>query len=271
MLLDSRVIINLQEVDVTLYSELSKLFITKGYFHQYSSYDTKRSGYMGVLTAWPQEYPLVKLERIRISDIIPEYCTKPSSNKSYIQYIKYFITWIIHPFQSYHLYKHPEPDPWKIATYRKNVLLSTALEINQQKVVIHNYHMPCAYWCPKVIDYHLETILQYINTDKSTKYNILVGDFNAKLSDMNKLLTDNNFTNLSHSAEYTTKVVTKKGPFDGILDYIFLTKEFSNNETYVYRLDETKNAKDLTLSNDSILPDQYHASDHAIIYSKFTF
>lgn len=82
-------------------------------------------------------------------------------------------------------------DPWDMSENRFNVLLTVVLRLRGNDnglFSISNYHMPCAFYCPPVMNIHSEMVARRVQTlaanvcDKeqegSTIPHILAGDFN---------------------------------------------------------------------------------------------
>jgi 2',5'-phosphodiesterase len=89
-------------------------------------------------------------------------------------------------------------DPWNIAQYRNNVLVSLTLQDKDTAkcFVVSNYHMPCCYFAPPVMTIHVDLAAAHVQRLATSKNNnngsnesssqptslpyILAGDWNIK-------------------------------------------------------------------------------------------
>jgi 2',5'-phosphodiesterase len=148
----------------------------------------------------------------------------------------------------------PKKDAWQMAAGRKNCVLQTRLVDKQENLFsVFNYHMPCMFRDPDVMNIHARTLLQVCNKQAEAEPFILCGDFNAQpASDVLKILKGRAielpkstkfkiapvlpceprlrcaheqlghmppFTNFSHTKHSETE-------FKGVIDYIFISNEF---------------------------------------------
>ena len=128
--------------------------------------------YMGVGIAYPiKDFDTLNVDICRLSD--ERACgwprEKPSEEESgatgFRQKIVQKITsFAVHTMQSINNglvkrlgYAEKEIDPWKISEKRFNVLLTVVLRFRTGDMFsVSNYHMPCAFWAPAVMNIHAE-------------------------------------------------------------------------------------------------------------------
>ena len=223
----------LQEIDYTFTSALHTFFANKGYAFVTGLYGKSFNGYMGVGIAYPlQEFETIKVDVCRLSDEreggwprIPEDTSeegvlKKLSNglfknvKSLTMSTLKTATELLQNYVGKYLRTdfrlllgmptESPIDPWDMSKNRFNILLTVALRFrtdgknNSSNVfAISNYHMPCAFYCPPVMNIHIDLaarraqqlateISNILNgKDKSDEVNgddtmphILAGDFN---------------------------------------------------------------------------------------------
>lgn len=128
--------------------------------------------YMGVGIAYPiKDFDTLNVDICRLSD--ERSCgwprEKPSEEESgatgFRQKIVQKITaFAVHTMQSINNglvkrlgYAQKEIDPWEISEKRFNVLLTVVLRFRTGDTFsVSNYHMPCAFWAPAVMNIHAE-------------------------------------------------------------------------------------------------------------------
>jgi 2',5'-phosphodiesterase len=155
-------------------------------------------------------------------------------------------------------------DPWNIAEYRSNALVTMKLQdIQSEKCfAVGNYHMPCCFYAPQVMTLHVDLAARHIQklAAQSSMPYILAGDFNITPdSSQYRLMTtgqmdkgDPEWPSPRHGTtwEPTAKPmasayrlaegkepnftnyarVGEQEPFIDTLDYIFLSKDTETNE-----------------------------------------
>jgi len=199
----------LQEVCYPFASALHAFFAKKGYHFVTGLYGKPFNGYMGVGLAYPIEhFETVNVDICRLRDERPGGWPREkideqedSSTKRFGQLIKRFTLKTIQAVVNGHLiqrlgYSSEKPvDPWHMSENRFNVLLTVALRSRAEgskTFSVSNYHMPCAFYAPAVMNIHSEMVAKRVQdlakeTLKSIEKSngshemipyILAGDFN---------------------------------------------------------------------------------------------
>ena len=208
----------LQEICYSFTSELHAFFAQRGYQFVTGLYGKKFNGYMGVGIAYPTEhFETVKVDICRLSDERmggwpreeeDEYAAKkkgPGFIHQFSKAINQFIRNRVIKQLGFSPQQERKPiDPWEMSENRFNVLVSVALRHRHSDTsssmtgdgtfLISNYHMPCAFYAPPVMNIHSEMVARRVQTlaadvheslgaDKmeegiSTVPYILAGDFN---------------------------------------------------------------------------------------------
>ena len=221
----------LQEIDYTFTSALHTFFANHQYTFVTGLYGKKFNGYMGVGIAYPiQEFETIKVDICRLSDereggwptesegVEDGWIGKVSRGVKRIQKLAWNTVqsttglldqYLIQPLGIRApplLSKKEEIDPWTMSENRYNILLTVALRFrsttstadNDSNVFsLSNYHMPCAFYCPPVMNLHVDMaakrawqlaaeVWKEIHTDMDTNHTngeraipyILAGDFN---------------------------------------------------------------------------------------------
>jgi 2',5'-phosphodiesterase len=204
----------LQEICYSFTSELHAFFASRGYQFVTGLYGKKFNGYMGVGIAYPTEhFETVKVDICRLSDeridgwpreFLDEDAVKkgPGFIQHFSKVINQFIRNRVIKQLGFHQQQREPIDPWEMSENRFNVLVSVALRHRHNSsssssngaFLISNYHMPCAFYAPPVMNIHSEMVARRVQTLAADVYNslhedtkndvintipyILAGDFN---------------------------------------------------------------------------------------------
>lgn len=200
----------LQEIDYTFTSALHTFFANKGYAFVTGLYGKKFNGYMGVGVAYPlKEFETLKVDICRLSDEKEGGWPRPPDedeekgviskvSRGVIKKLKTLAAFTFKSTAGLLLNYIGSPnestiDAWDMTENRFNVLLTVALKFreNQAMFSISNYHMPCAFYCPPVMNLHVDMAARRAQQLASEIHNdvygtdavgevphILAGDFN---------------------------------------------------------------------------------------------
>jgi len=197
----------------------------------------------------------------------------------------------------------PPPDHWKISEHRYNQLLfcrlrwkipstttksSSSSDISQKTFCISNYHMPCAFWAPMVMNIHAELAVKHSQNLALQDPLILAGDFNFMPdSPTYQLITtgdlskdDSTYPTPKYGVEWKSTIqpmrsayaisenkepcftnyaqVKEEEPFIGTLDYIFLSNHWKLNNVLTTVKRKEANGP---------FPNEIEPSDHIMIWS----
>lgn len=193
----------LQEVSHDWAGALHTFFANRQYQLITALYGKKFNGYMGIALAYPISLETVSVELCRLSDkridgwprppLPPDLEKQSSWMVSRVPERVYQTTssliqraWKILPFVS-----RQEPvqtsDPWEHSEDRQNMIITVGLRIkdhqnaSQSKTFwVSNYHMPCAYYAPMVMNMHLEMAAKRVQVLAGSDPYILAGDWNIQ-------------------------------------------------------------------------------------------
>jgi len=205
----------LQEICYSFTSELHAFFAQRGYQFVTGLYGKRFNGYMGVGIAYPTEhFETVKVDICRLSDEridgwpreeIDEEDAKrgPGFIRQFSTAINQFIRNRVIKQLGFNSQQERKPiDPWEMSENRFNALVSVALRHRHNNdassgdgtFLISNYHMPCAFYAPPVMNIHSEMVARRVQTLAADVYGsldeekkdegidtipyILAGDFN---------------------------------------------------------------------------------------------
>jgi mRNA deadenylase 3'-5' endonuclease subunit Ccr4 len=198
------VIFCLQEVSYDWAGAFHAFFANRGYHLVTGLYGKKYNGYMGIALAWPTaEFEAAKVDISRLSDTRewPASPEKPWWEQLWKNAVE-------NPLRRLQILPSEPESHWSHAARRYNVLLTAVLKHkeSQQQFCIANYHMPCAFYAPKVMTTHADMAVAHVQNmalveetsgegDEeevliSKLPHILAGDFNIKPVDsMYRLMT----------------------------------------------------------------------------------
>jgi mRNA deadenylase 3'-5' endonuclease subunit Ccr4 len=198
---DRNAVICLQEVSHDWAGEFHKYFANKSYHVITGLYGKKFNGYMGCLIAWPTG--ALNVENVDISRLSdkrkgrwPKGPKKGFMGKM-IGNIRSTARWSL---EKVGLIGKPPIDPWNMSENRFNILLSVQLQDKQsgQYFYVSTYHMPCAFYAPKVMTIHAEMAAKHIQTLSDDCAYVLAGDWNIKPYDSTYNLLTTGTMDLGH-------------------------------------------------------------------------
>eukprot|EP00577_Skeletonema_sp_RCC1716_P007995 CAMPEP_0113401728 /NCGR_PEP_ID=MMETSP0013_2-20120614/16859_1 /TAXON_ID=2843 ORGANISM="Skeletonema costatum, Strain 1716" /NCGR_SAMPLE_ID=MMETSP0013_2 /ASSEMBLY_ACC=CAM_ASM_000158 /LENGTH=733 /DNA_ID=CAMNT_0000286979 /DNA_START=115 /DNA_END=2319 /DNA_ORIENTATION=- /assembly_acc=CAM_ASM_000158 len=222
----------LQEICYSFTSELHTFFAQRGYQFVTGLYGKSFNGYMGIGIAYPTEhFETVKVDICRLSDERiggwpREEIDESAAQKKGPGFIELFSNAINQFIRNQirnrvikqlplggqsikfikklgsNLQEDKPIDPWEMSENRFNVLVSVALRHRHNNgassgdgtFLISNYHMPCAFYAPPVMNIHAEMVVRRVQTLAADVYEslhedkeedidtipyILAGDFNV--------------------------------------------------------------------------------------------
>jgi 2',5'-phosphodiesterase len=151
-------------------------------------YGKKFNGYMGIGTAYPvDQYETLKVDICRLSDKRKGGWPRPPKEdeeqaNSISGRVNSLVAAIIHKARSLTgtLPKF-NSDPWNYSEYRFNQFI--AIQVKEKNGTgapfwVGNYHMPCAFRDPPVMNIHAELVAKRIQTLANSDAYVLAGDFN---------------------------------------------------------------------------------------------
>lgn len=292
----------LQEVSHSWAGKLHIFFANRNYHLVTGLYGKKFNGYMGVAIAFPQNaYEVEDVDIARLSDFKEDGWPKLPEEagggffqtllRSGVDTVKKFV---VRPVR-FALRIPPEKivDHWKISENRHNILITCCLKEKDKEsgksFIISNYHMPCVFYAPMVMNIHAEMAVKRVEslaTASGDKPHILAGDFNFMPdSPTYQLVTtgqldeqDATYPTSKYGLEWKSTIhgmqsayaqsdngepdftnfaqVKEDDPFIGTLDYIFLSKHWNVNN--VRRTVERSKAN-------GPFPNKDEPSDHILI------
>lgn len=176
-------LICLQEVSYDWAGSLHTHFANKGYHLVTGLYGKKFNGYMGVAVAWPTA--LMKVTDVDISRLSDKreggwpVAPKQGLLEGLSSSMK---DWIRPKLEKLGILSRPPVEPWSMSENRFNILLTIKLEDKDsgRAFALANYHMPCAFYAPKVMTIHTEMAARHVQTLAGDLPHILAGDWNIK-------------------------------------------------------------------------------------------
>ena len=171
-------LICLQEVSISWAGKLHKFFVDRNYYFVTAQYGKPFDNYMGVGIAWPlDKYEIIDIDITRLSET-RKWVNKPQLERIKEDIIKFFVTQL-------KLDRRKYADPLNEAKRRSNQLVFVRLKDRNEnnKFCVATYHMPCAFYAPKVMTLHTAMAVQWVQKLAREDAYILSGDFNIKPSD----------------------------------------------------------------------------------------
>jgi len=252
-------LICLQEVSNDWAGALHTHFANRNYHLVTGLYGKRFNGYMGVAIAWPTTLmKCVNVDVSRLSDKRPGGWPR-GPKPGFIQRVSNNIVSTVRPtLEKMGILSRPPIDPWEMSENRFNILLTVTLEEKEsgKTFTLGNYHMPCAFYAPKVMTIHCEMAAKHVQNLAMESPYILAGDWNIKpTSSSYRLLTtglmdvgDPEYPEPKYGMEWkpTAKAmrsayalseggepdftnyarVKENEPFIDVLDYIFLSEQW---------------------------------------------
>lgn len=175
------VIFCLQEVSLEWVGEFHTFFAQHRYSFIPALYGGKFNGYMGIATAYPLDrFETLQVDVSRLADTFDVPIPPSSALGFLLDPVKRKMDSVMSLF-----WQKKKNDPWGYSKNRYNQFIAIRLKDTSKNAVpfwIGNYHMPCAYWDPPVMNIHAELVAKRIQTlamsDESKDEYILAGDFN---------------------------------------------------------------------------------------------
>jgi 2',5'-phosphodiesterase len=189
-----KAVICLQEVSNDWAGSLHTFFANRGYHLVTGQYGKRFNGYMGVCIAWPAaQMEALDVDISRLSDKREGGWPVPPKEVEPLEKIWTDIrSFVQKPLINFGLVKKPPIDPWEMSQNRFNILVTVKLKDKNSgaSFCVGNYHMPCAFFAPKVMTIHTEMAAKHVQTLAGDMPYILAGDWNIKPIDSTyKLLT----------------------------------------------------------------------------------
>lgn len=308
----------LQEVSNSWAGQLHAFFANRNYHMLTGLYGKKFNDYMGVALAYPTaSYKTVFVDIARLSDYRVGGWPRPPVSKetglvstavkrvmalSTAGFVK-GVELLLQPArQLLRLTASEKPrDHWEMSENRFNILLTACLrrrdlegdaDVKGGTFVISNYHMPCAFYAPPVMNIHAEMAARRCQDLASGDPYILAGDFNLLPDSPHyELLTtgtldrsDLTYPAPKYGMEWSSSIAGMRSaygisnhgepdftnhaqirddePFIGTLDYIFLSPGW-----------EVSGVKSIPHRNDAggPFPTEAEPSDHVLIAADLLF
>jgi hypothetical protein len=202
--LDDNPIICLQEVSRSWYKHLFNFFSNRNYNIIYDSYGNYKNDYMGVSVAYSNDiYKLNNKEIVHIGSCV-------NTNELINSY------------------------SYTFAKERPNTSIFTNFSTLYSKKTFNlsTYHMPCAYWNPKVMKLHTNTLIKetQVFSNKNNSNMIIAGDFNFTPDTLcYKMMINEYKSSYKESIGYnpsTFQKIKTNIKYKKTLDYIFHTSHF---------------------------------------------
>jgi len=206
---NTKTIFCLQEVSHDWAGKFHTFFVNRGYHVISGLYGKRFNGYMGIILAYSSNvYETLDVDISRLSDkrvggwprpVVEELEEVPEKDGLFQKVIQtgtqLVRSFLWNPTRKLLLGSNSSNnefriiDPWDMSENRFNILLSVGLRERSRKreFWISNYHMPCAFYAPKVMNIHAEMAAFHIQSLATTNTEedgpkrlpyILAGDFN---------------------------------------------------------------------------------------------
>jgi hypothetical protein len=256
---------------------------------------------MGIALAYPNSLETVSVDLCRLSDKRINGWPRPPRTQEvgWISRVPQYVYqttssliqkgWKLLPFTSTPAEK--PWDHWEHSEYRENMIITVGLKTKEQPSKtfwVCNYHMPCAFYAPMVMNIHVEMAAKRVQVLAGSDPYILAGDWNiiptsphyhlATSGDLSK--EDPSYPTPLHGVEWKpttspmrsayvvahgkepdfTNFAQNKDeavPFIETLDYIFLSPHWD-----VKKVKELPHRKDIS---DGPFPNADQPSDHLMI------
>jgi mRNA deadenylase 3'-5' endonuclease subunit Ccr4 len=286
----------LQEVPQTWSGELHDYFSLNNYSFITSLYGNFYNDYMGVALAYPNsKYLSTDTKVVPVGVNVPIPRKRPEPKYSYLGRLLLFICALYLTVKRYFSkIEEKEPfDEWTYSNRRANTIIMTKLtdKTTNNKAVLATYHMPCAYWAPKVLTIHTVEMLKLCQRYAGDLPLIIASDCNFKPDSYQYNIVTTGSIDGSHPEHpdtsalgmtgWNTKikpmnsayksVVGKEPPlttqtyskmtnclFKATLDYIFYTNIKPISTEII-----------LDVTDETIYPNEEEPSDHLSLYVSF--
>lgn len=299
------VVFCLQEVSHRWATVLHVFFAERGYHMITGLYGKSFNGYMGIATAYPiKDFETLQVDLVRLSEKkVGGWPRKPRDPEPGILR-KYVFDPISKPVKAVYQYYSPkdskrEEDAWDVSRWRFNQFIAVKLQNRNREhgipFWIGNYHMPCAFRTPAVMNIHADLVgtrIQQLATcrqepEKKEPY-ILAGDFNIMPDSSHYSLlrtgtldeTDETYPKEKYNMAWKPTV---QGMRSAYVEFHGKEPEFTNNahngalnaESFIGTLDYiflsddwvVKEVQELPKREDhkGVYPDEIEPSDHVLI------
>lgn len=252
-------LICLQEVSQDWAGSLHTHFANKGYHFITGLYGKRFNGYMGVGIGIPlSKMKILDVDISRLSDKREGRWPKAPRPGAVSKFCsKIYGALIRGPLEGLGILDRPVWDAWTIAENRFNILVSVQLQekASGQDFWLGTYHMPCAYYAPKVMTIHTDLAARHVEGLASSRPYIVAGDWNIKPDGASYELMTTGKMDVGHPERPDTKHgmnweptakplrsayavcggepdftnyarVKEQDPFIDTLDYIFVSDEW---------------------------------------------
>jgi mRNA deadenylase 3'-5' endonuclease subunit Ccr4 len=278
--IDQNSVICLQELGRSWYGDFHDFFQKHKYYIIYSSYSSWICDYMGVAIAYPMEkYVSEHTQIVKISDNVPKV-------KSHLP-ASWWYSYINNLLIKLNLVTKKPYNEWLESSYRSNTCIMTTLSLidnPSEKFVVSTYHMPCAFYYPKVMTIHVVELLKAVYKYAKESPLILAGDFNILPTSYQYKIITTGYNDIKHCDEpdissvlwdyagvslksayavfdkepvYTNHawVENQPNPFTETIDYIFHSSHFQTINV----------GKIPPCEKDDPFPNMKEPSDHVMI------
>ena len=194
------VVFCLQEVSHEWATSLHVFFAERGYHMITGLYGAKFNGYMGIATAYPTgEFETCEIDLVRLSEKKRGGWPRKPRDPEPPAWRKYVVDPIYGPINAAYRYYRPkkraQQDAWEYSQYRYNQFIAVKLKnrrleegVDATPFWLGNYHMPCAFRTPAVMNIHADLVgcrIQKLSKEKEVDGEgtrnipfVLAGDFN---------------------------------------------------------------------------------------------
>jgi 2',5'-phosphodiesterase len=181
--MNKNAVICLQEVSNDWAGSLHTHFANRGYHMVTGLYGRNFNGYMGVAIAWPTStMKVLDVDISRLADKREGGWPRAPKEGTLQKIINGITSAVRKPLEQRGLLSRPPIDPWTMSQNRFNILLTVKLEDKEsgRSFCLGNYHMPCAYYAPRVMTIHTEMAAKHVQTLAEEMPYLLAGDWNIK-------------------------------------------------------------------------------------------
>lgn len=206
-------IISLQEVSLNWYCEI----VSQASIYRYTAVPAmygRGDWAHGQVTLVPPGYRISKCDIVRIGELI-------RADQDETLHVEPWWKRAVCSL-SFGLYCSPK---WERSADRyDNLALMLQLNAPNKTYVVANYHMPCAFRRPHVMELHTQYLARAIDSFRGSGHGLVVcGDFNLQPSShvLYKFMDRLNLRSAVDLGIITTKSRTRSGDFVGTIDYIF--------------------------------------------------
>ncbi|CAF2156555.1 unnamed protein product [Rotaria magnacalcarata] len=167
-------IICLQEICLEFLPKLDLFFRESNYSFFQSLYGSRDTDYLGVGTAIPISMQLKSISYTRIGDYMRSMSKQRETKNGLFawgqQWWQFLMSKFVEPFK----------DTWDLAMSQTNTLICLQVIIDHKTVYVANYHMPCLYLIPDLMQMHASVVKDRMFKLAAGQNFILSGDFNLK-------------------------------------------------------------------------------------------